>query len=83
MAAAKSEDAKKEKKTAEQEFHLEEAFGQLEDIIKKLESEQVSLKESIELYGQGAKLVSRCKEELTGIEKEMILIDENFHMEEE
>ena len=55
----------------------------MEDIIKKLESEQVSLKESIELYGQGAKLVSRCKEELTGIEKEMILIDENFHMEEE
>ncbi len=82
MAAEESK-IKKKKEAGEKEFHLEEAFGELEEIIARLESDQISLKESIALYGQGAKLVSRCKEELTGIEKEMILIDENFHMEEE
>lgn len=60
------------------EFQVEAAFEELEDIISKLESEDVSLKDSIALYEQGAKLVSACKEELDGIEKEMIIIGENF-----
>lgn len=88
MAETENKDTKNKttqakQKQKEKEFQLEQAFEDLETIITKLESDDVSLKESIELYGKGAKLVARCKEELTGIEKEMIVISENFNMEEE
>lgn len=64
-------------------FHLEEAFKEIEEIISKLESDSVPLKDSIALYGRGAKLLSACKNELTGIEKEMIIIGENLEQGEE
>ncbi len=64
-------------------FRVEEAFEELEKIISQLEDDSVPLKESIQLYGEGAKLLSRCKEELTGIEKEMIIIGENLEQGEE
>ena len=59
-------------------FQLEDAFAELEQIISKLESDQVPLKDSIELYGKGAKLIAQCKEELTGIEKDIIVIEETL-----
>lgn len=64
-------------------FQLEDAFNELETIISQLESDSVPLRESIALYGKGAKLLSACKEELSGIEKEMIIIGENLEQEEE
>lgn len=63
-------------------FQLEEAFKELETIISKLESEEVSLKESLTLYGEGAKLLLACKEELSGIEKEIIVIEDNLEQGE-
>lgn len=72
----------KEKKEIQDSFHLEQAFGELEEIILKLESDSVPLKESIELYAKGVRLVASCKEELTGIEKEMIVIGEDFKSED-
>ena len=64
-------------------LQIEEAFLEIENIIKTLESDEISLKESIELYGNGVKLVSRCKDELSGIEKEMIVIEESMTKEGE
>lgn len=57
---------------------VEEAFAELEEIIKQLESDEIPLKESIALYARGAELVAACREELSGIEKEMIIIGEQF-----
>ncbi|MBQ9983698.1 MAG: exodeoxyribonuclease VII small subunit [Lachnospiraceae bacterium] len=59
-------------------FQLEVAFDEIEQIIESLESDEVSLKDSIELYAKGAKLVAQCKEELQGIEKEIIIIGEEL-----
>ena len=64
-------------------LQIEEAFLEIENIIKTLESDEISLKVSIELFGNGVKLVSRCKEELSGIEKEMIVIEESMTKEGE
>lgn len=58
------------------DFQIEEAFKELEDIICKLESDELPLRDAMELYGNGVKLISACKEELTGIEKEMMVIEE-------
>lgn len=69
----------KKKKTANADaFQLEEAFHEIESIIEKLESDELTLKEAIALYGEGAKLLGACKEELSGIEKEMIVIKETL-----
>ena len=73
---------KKETKK-EDAFQLEQAFTQLEDIIAKLEKEDTPLQESIALYGTGAKLLAACKQELNGIEKEMIVIGESLSEGEE
>ena len=66
----------------EKTFQLEEAFGELEKIITELESDQIALKDSIELYSKGAKLITQCKEELSGIEKEIIIIGDSLAREE-
>lgn len=68
---------------AKEEFEIEKAFEQLEEIVEKLESEDTSLKDSIALYSDGAKLLTRCREELTGIEKEMLVIGESMETEKE
>ncbi len=65
-------------KMNEQTFQVEEAFLELEQIIKQLENEEVTLKDSIALYSKGATLITKCKEELSGIEKEMIIIGETI-----
>lgn len=67
----------------EDTFQLETAFQEIEEIIKKLEANELPLKDSIDLYGKGAKLVSECKEELAGIEKEMIIIGDTITKEKE
>ena len=67
----------------ENTFQLEDAFKELETIISQMESDSVPLKESIKLYGKGVELLSACKEELSGIEKEMIIIEESLEQEEE
>ncbi len=65
----------------ENTFQLETAFDQLEGIMEQLESEEISLKDSIALYGDGVKLLARCKEELSGIEKEILVIGEELNPE--
>ncbi|MCD6545740.1 MAG: exodeoxyribonuclease VII small subunit [Thermotogae bacterium] len=47
-----------------QELDFERAFGRLEEIIKLLEDESISLDESIELFKEGVKLYKYCKSKL-------------------
>ena len=51
--------------------------------IEQLESEDISLRDSIGLYSNGAKIIARCKDELSGIEKEIIIIGEELQKENE
>lgn len=43
---------------------FEELLKQLEDITEKLETGNISLKESMELYEKGVKLKNQCEEQL-------------------
>ncbi|HEX3050195.1 MAG TPA: exodeoxyribonuclease VII small subunit [Aggregatilineaceae bacterium] len=51
-----------------EELTFEQAFTQLEDIVTRLESGELSLDESVALYEQGQKLAQRCNEMLDGAE---------------
>ena len=53
-----------EKKTKAPE-KFEEAFERLEEIVGKLESGDVALEESLDLYTEGMTLVKFCNQKLT------------------
>ncbi len=44
----------------ENNISFEKSLQQLEDIVKKLESGECSLEESLELYKNGAQLCAEC-----------------------
>lgn len=61
---------------------LETIFGQLDEIVDALESEDVSLEQSFELYHKGMDLLKVCIEKIDTIEKKMMIIDENGEQHE-
>lgn len=60
----------------EEEFHLEQAFDQIEELVNRLGDREVSLEDSFTLYQEGMKLLKRCSEKIDRVEKQMLLIDE-------
>ena len=57
-----------------QEQSLEALFSDLEQIMKKMESTEVSLEESFSLYHEGMLKLKACNEKLDMAEKKMILL---------
>lgn len=57
---------------------IEEQFEKLEEIISKMENDEISLEETFNLYDQGVKLVRDCNDKIDTVEKKIKLIeDEN------
>lgn len=54
------------------DLNFEKSLNQLEDIINKLENDDVSLDESIELFEQGIKLSNDCRKTLETAEQKII-----------
>ena len=57
-----------EKKTFEQNL------ARLEEIVKALEDESISLDKSVKLYEEGVKLAGKCTIELEGAERKIKLL---------
>ena len=55
---------------------LEELFQNLEEVIGKLEGEDVNLEESFRLYQEGMELLKQCNARIEHVEKQMLAIDE-------
>lgn len=53
---------------------FEKAFRQLEEIVKRLESEELPLDESLRLFEQGIGLSRFCHQRLEEVEKKIELI---------
>lgn len=45
-------------------MNFEQSIKRLDDIISKLESNDISLEESLELYGEGTALLGSCRKQL-------------------
>ena len=54
----------------------EKDFKKLDEIVEKLESQQLSLEESLELFQQGIEMYRKCHERLTDTEKMLTTIME-------
>ncbi len=55
--------------------NLEESLGRIEEIIRELEKQEISLADSLRLYKEGVELVSFCQDAITGVEKEIEILE--------
>ena len=56
---------------------LETVFEELDEIVGKLEGENISLEESFKMYHKGIDLLKECNEKIDMIEKKMKILDED------
>ena len=65
-----------------QDLSLEEAFGQIEDVIAHLETEEITLEESFREYNRGMQLLRHCNDAIDRVEKKVLQINENGGLDE-
>ena len=58
----------------QQDETLEVLFGQLDEIIEKMEAADVPLETAFALYEQGMHQIRKCNEKLDRVEKKMLVI---------
>lgn len=70
---------KKENKAAEEEqtLSLEDAFAQIEEVIGRLETEDITLEQSFAEYNRGMALLAQCNETIDRVEKKVLKINED------
>lgn len=56
------------------EENFEELIAKLEDITNKLESDKLSLDESVKLFEDGMKISKKCNEKLEDAEKRITIL---------
>ncbi|MGI5969349.1 MAG: exodeoxyribonuclease VII small subunit [Lachnospiraceae bacterium] len=55
---------------------LEDDFKKLEDIIERMEHEDLSLEDSFKAYEEGMRIVLSCNEQIDKVEKQLIILNE-------
>lgn len=63
--------------------NLETAFDDLEEILGKLEEEDITLEESFKLYQEGMKLLKYCNNSIDKLEKQLIVLGEDEEFDEQ
>ena len=59
---------------AKKEPDFEQSLSRLEEIVDKLESEELSLEESLNIFEEGVKLSEACAQRLDAAEKKVSLL---------
>ncbi len=62
-------------KVKEKQQTLQDIFVQLEEVVVKMEQEEVSLEESFELYHKGMDMLKLCNDKIDKVEKKILLLD--------
>lgn len=65
-----------------QEQTLEEAFAQLDKIVERLETGELSLESSFQTYKKGMELLKECSKKVDLVEKMVLQIDEDGEVHE-
>lgn len=69
-------------KRKEEKLSLEEALGKLDETISRLQSDEVSLEESFELYKTGMDYVKICSETIDMVEKKVLMLNQEGDLNE-
>ena len=62
--------------------NLEEMFKDLEDLIGKMENEEITLEQTFDLYNNGMELLKKCNLSIDEVEKKVLVLDENGETDE-
>ena len=63
-------------------FTLEENFSRLEEIIEKMEANDISLEEAFAAYSTGMAVLKECNEQIDRVEKKVLKLSEQGVLEE-
>ena len=66
---------KKRADAPEKELSLEEAFGMLDGISRRLEEEEISLEDSFDAYKKGMDLLKICYDKIDQVEKKVLVLN--------
>lgn len=69
-------------KRKEEKMSLEEALEKLDETIAMLQSEDVALEDSFELYKKGMDYVRLCSETIEQVEKKVLVLDQEGTLNE-
>lgn len=64
------------------EENLEEMFKDLEELIGKMENEEITLEQTFDLYNNGMELLKKCNLSIDEVEKKVLVLDENGETDE-
>ena len=62
--------------------NLEEMFKDLEELIGKMENEEITLEQTFDLYNNGMELLKTCNLSIDEVEKKVLVLDENGETDE-
>ena len=62
--------------------NLEEMFKDLEELIGKMENEEITLEQTFDLYNNGMELLKKCNLSIDEVEKKVLVLDENRETDE-
>ena len=58
------------------ELTIEETFKELESVLERMETQEISLEESFACYEKGMKLVKYCNDKIDKVEKQIMVLGE-------
>ncbi|HIU75429.1 MAG TPA: exodeoxyribonuclease VII small subunit [Candidatus Pelethocola excrementipullorum] len=61
---------------------LEESFVELDKMVDQLESPDISLEESFQVYKKGMELLKECNSKIDTVEKKMLQMNKNGELSE-
>ena len=67
---------------SEEKLSLEQILEQLDETIEELQSGDVSLEESFELYKKGMDYVKLCSETIEQVEKKVLMLNQEGTLDE-
>lgn len=67
---------------AKTELTLEEMLVLLDEHVKKLESEDISLEESFHTYEEGMKLLKECNSKIDRVEKKVMQLEDDGSLQD-
>lgn len=65
-----------------EEKTIEDSLQELDGIVERLESRDISLEESFAMYQKGMELLKQCSGKIDRVEKKMLKMNENGELSE-
>jgi len=65
-----------------EKLSIEETFDSVNEIIGMLSSDDIPLEDSFNLYKEGMELISHCNNVIDGVEKQIIILQNEENTEE-